>query len=112
MSTAGEYSYVPDSRDQYYNMVYVPPNPSTGLNGHFSLVSSPNGHQEWPTSAEVPASSASAMHEAWQTQWAGQSGAPQCGMIPENQHYAISSGFATPTEAEMALSAAAAGNNF
>ena len=86
-------------------MVYFPPNPSTGLNGHFSLVTSPQQHHESAADATAVAASTAAMQESWQnSSWASQSASSNCHLM-DNQHYTVSAGFTTPTEAEMALGA-------
>ena len=96
-------TYVQDAREGCYNMVYVPPNPSTGFNGHFSLVTPPQQHQESPTSTEATVTSGG-MHDSWQaTAWVTQTSSSNAnqGIMDNQQHY---SGFASPTEAEIALS--------
>jgi hypothetical protein len=110
---SSEYTYnaaVQDGRDSCYNMVYFPPNPTTGFNGHFSLVTPPQQHQETPIDGAVvnPAvtSSGQTMQDAWHpSSWASQAQATSnCNLMENNQHYSISTGFASQSDAEMALS--------
>ena len=110
---SSEYTYnaaVQDGRDSCYNMVYFPPNPTTGFNGHFSLVTPPQQHQETPIDGAVvnPAvtSSGQTMQDSWHpSSWASQAQATSnCNLMENNQHYSISTGFASQSDAEMALS--------
>ena len=110
---SSEYTYnaaVQDGRDSCYNMVYFPPNPTTGFNGHFSLVTPPQQHQETPIDGAVvnPAvtSSGQTMQDPWHpSSWASQAQATSnCNLMENNQHYSISTGFASQSDAEMALS--------
>ena len=98
-ATPSEYSY--ENRDGY-NMVYLPPNPSTGGYGHFSLVA-PQGHDAGGAANEATPPD---LHgDNWQTPHAWvNSCANQLAIDGHGQQYTISNGFATPTDAELALS--------
>lgn len=98
-------------------MVYIPGNPSTGFNGHFSLVTPPSAvttvHQDSPSGGAEATNSSSpsaagnaAVQDGWQASaWVTQHQQP-CSNLIDNQHYTISSsGFASQTDAEMALAA-------
>ena len=94
-----EYSYVQDTREGCYNMVYhFPPNSSAAgiANGHLSLVTPPQNHQD--SNEATPTS----MHEGWQASaWIPTTA---CSNMVEAQHYTtMNGGFASPSEAELAL---------
>ena len=102
-----DYAYVQDNRDGY-NMVYLPANPATGFNGQFSLVTPTQHHEGTPhhdgTPPEVHNGGENTTAAAnWQTAtWiASQSGHHHQNLI--EQQYAMNNGFATPSDAEMAL---------
>lgn len=100
-ATPSEYNY--ENRDGY-NMVYLPPNPSTGGYGHFSLVT-PQSHEGSGASNEATPPD---MHgENWQSPHAwvavNSCGGGQLAIDGHGQQYTISNGFATPTDAELAL---------
>ena len=82
-----------------------------GFNGHFSLVTPPQQHQESPGGVETgvnPAvtSTGQNMHQdSWQTSaWVSQAATSNCNLM-DSQQYSLASGFATQSEAEIALSA-------
>ena len=103
---AAEYSYVQDTREAgCYNMVYhFPPNSTTGItNGHLSLVTPPQHHGD---SNEATPTSMHHHEHGWQASaWIPTTACSNATNLVENQHHytTMNSGFATPTEAEMAL---------
>ena len=103
---AAEYSYVQDTREAgCYNMVYhFPPNSTTGItNGHLSLVTPPQHHGD---SNEATPTSMHHHEHGWQASaWIPTTACSNATNLVENQHHytTMNSGFASPTEAEMAL---------
>jgi hypothetical protein len=115
-TTVGDYSYVQDGRDGGYNMVYLAAPSATGSYGHhFSLVTPPSQHQQQQESPpgggggggqsgnenEIENHTVTSWHNA---AWPLQS---SC-LGSEHHHYVTAaslatSGFATPTEAEIAM---------